>query len=187
MPATKVPKTAKRVFKGVIFDVYHWQQKMFRGPSKTFEIIKRQDTVVVLATVKDKIVVIKEQQPSMDWYYSTPAGRMDVPGETPKQTAARELLEEAGLKTKKMTLWKVEQINGKVIHNVYHFVARDCYKVADQTLDAGEKIEVKLLTYDQFLALAKGDRYYRSDFMIDMLQALVDKQAYRKLKKVIFG
>ncbi len=37
----KIPPNAKRVFKGIIFDVYQWQQKMFDGSKETFEMLKR--------------------------------------------------------------------------------------------------------------------------------------------------
>ena len=36
----KVPKQAKRVFKGVIFDVYQWEQEMFDGTKEIFEKLK---------------------------------------------------------------------------------------------------------------------------------------------------
>lgn len=34
----KIPSTAKRVFKGIIFDVYRWEQEMFDETTSTFEI-----------------------------------------------------------------------------------------------------------------------------------------------------
>ncbi len=187
MPHTKVPKHAKRVFKGIIFDVYQWQQKMYDGKKTTFEVAKRQNTVIVVATVKNKIVIIKQKQPAMDWFYSVPAGRMDQPGETPKQTALRELLEETGLKPKRIKLWRVIQKTGKVVHNIYFFVAQDCAKVAKQKLDSGEDIKVKYLTFEQFLKLSDNPRVYQSEFLIDMLKARLNPKLKQSLKKTIFG
>jgi ADP-ribose pyrophosphatase len=119
MPATRVPKHAKRVFKGVIFNVWQWPQKMYDGSTKTFEIITRHHTVVVIPEMNGKIVIIKQQQPRMKWFYSVPAGRMDVPGESPKEAALRELREETGLKPTRMKLWKKIPNTGKVVHNLY--------------------------------------------------------------------
>ncbi len=186
MPATQVPNHAKRVFKGVIFDVYHWKQKMFDGSKKTFEIIKRQHTVLVVATVKNKIVILKQKQPAMEWFYSVPSGRMDIPGEGPKQTALRELLEETGLKPKRMKLWRTVRHTGKVVFNVYIYVAQDCVKVAKQQLDQGEKITVKYLTFEQLLKLAAHERFYEGELQKDFLLAKLNKSIKRKLKKVIF-
>src|SRR6185503_17025636 len=102
-----IPKNAKRVFKGIIFDVYQWQQKIYDGSHRTFEKIKRQDTVVVLATTDDKKIIIQKQiQPGYNWFLSSPSGRMDKPGESPRQCALRELLEETGMKPRKIFLWK---------------------------------------------------------------------------------
>jgi hypothetical protein len=62
---TKIPKKARRVFKGVIFDVYHWPQKMFDNSTVTFEMLKRADTLQVIAITPDKkILLLKEQQPT---------------------------------------------------------------------------------------------------------------------------
>ncbi len=38
---------AKRVFKGVRFDVYQWKQKRYDGTKATFELIKRADSIIV--------------------------------------------------------------------------------------------------------------------------------------------
>lgn len=187
MPATKIPKHAKRVFKGVIFDVYHWRQKMFDGGTKTFEIVRRQDTVLVLATVNNKIVVIKQKQPAMDWFYSVPAGRMDEPDETPKQAALRELLEETGLRPKRMKLWQRQRHTGKVVFNVYIYVAQDCTKVAKQQLDWGEKIMVKYVTFEQLLKLASHPKFYSGELQTIFLLARLNKTAKRHLKKAIFS
>lgn len=35
-----IPSFAKKVFKGIMFDVYQWQQKMFEGKLETFEKMK---------------------------------------------------------------------------------------------------------------------------------------------------
>jgi len=36
--ARLVPEEAKLVFKGIIYDVYQWEQKMFDGTFSTFEM-----------------------------------------------------------------------------------------------------------------------------------------------------
>jgi ADP-ribose pyrophosphatase len=42
-----IPENAKKVFDGIIFDIYQWEQEQFDGTIKTFEKAKRPDTVVV--------------------------------------------------------------------------------------------------------------------------------------------
>lgn len=47
--AKLLPKEAKKVFSGVISEVYQWPQKLFDGTTATFEMIKRPDTVKIVA------------------------------------------------------------------------------------------------------------------------------------------
>ena len=186
-----LPKSAKRVFKGKIFDVYQWRQKMFDGSYKIFERVKRQDTVIIIATIKNKIVILKQKQPDTGWYYSNPAGRMDIPGEKPLVAAKRELLEETGMVAKKLFLWKKIKKTGKVIHTVYFYIARDCKKVAEQKLDAGEKIKVELISFEDYLKLTDDPRShvraYLQESLIDMYKARLYPKYKKYLKKVMFG
>ena len=55
----KIPQQAKKVFKGTIFSVYQWQQKMFDGTFQTFEMLKRAYTIEVIASAGDKIFMIR--------------------------------------------------------------------------------------------------------------------------------
>lgn len=188
MPATKIPKHAKRVFKGVIFDVYQWPQKMFDGSIRTFEVTRRQDTVIIIPVMKNrKIAITKQKQPAMDWFYSVPAGRLDIPGEKPRQTAIRELREEAGLKPGKMKLWKTLCHRGKVMFNIYYFIAQDCIKVGPQELDGGEKIKIEYVSFEDFLKLSSNPRVYESELTIDLLRARLDSRKKVELKKAIYN
>lgn len=56
----KIPEDAKLVFKGVIFDVYQWEQEMFDGTYETFEAIKRVGTVQIIPTIGDKALPLSQ-------------------------------------------------------------------------------------------------------------------------------
>lgn len=49
--AKLLPKEAKKVFSGVISEVYQWPQELFDGTTATFEMIKRPDTVKIVAVL----------------------------------------------------------------------------------------------------------------------------------------
>lgn len=52
------------MFKGVIFDVYQWEQEMFDGTTQTFEKLKRPDTIMVIPVTEDgKIILTEQEQP----------------------------------------------------------------------------------------------------------------------------
>ena len=46
--AKLVPADADKVFEGVIYDVYHWDQTLYDGSKAKFEMLKRPDTVVII-------------------------------------------------------------------------------------------------------------------------------------------
>jgi ADP-ribose pyrophosphatase len=139
-----LPENAKRVFKGQIFDVYQWQQEVFDGTTETFEMLKRADTLKVLAIKDGKIVVLHEEQPHQPPFIDIPGGRHDYDKETELEAAQRELLEETGMTFETWKLVSVVQPHSKIDWFVYLYIATDFKSQTDQKLDAGEKIEVQL-------------------------------------------
>lgn len=183
-----IPKQAKRVFKGTVFDIYQWKQKMFDSSTVIFERAKIWNGASVIATVGDKIVILKQRQPAIkNWFYSIAGGYLDKPGESAKAGALRELLEETGLKPKSIKLWKTFTHGGRVSSTTYFFIARDCKKVAPQNLDAGEKIEIKYVTFEQFLRLSDNPRFSHRDLIVEMLRARLSPRAKKDFRKQIFG
>lgn len=147
----KIPEHAKCVFRGVIFDIYQWQQEMYDGTTATFELAVRPSTVVVIPVSGETVYYAEQEQPGKPAFLSLFGGRID-PGETPEQTAQRELMEEAGLTAESIEPYFVHSILGKITWNIHYFIARDCVKIAEQNLDGGEKITVKTTSIDQFIA-----------------------------------
>jgi 8-oxo-dGTP pyrophosphatase MutT (NUDIX family) len=94
--AHPVPDSAERVFKGIIYEVYHYPQTMFDGSTRTFEMLKRPDTIEALAIKDGKIVAIIDEQPGRAPQFTLPGGRHDVESETELDCAKRELHEETG-------------------------------------------------------------------------------------------
>jgi 8-oxo-dGTP pyrophosphatase MutT (NUDIX family) len=148
--ARLVPEHAERVFKGIIYDVYHWEQEMFDGSMQTFEMLKRPDTVEIIAIKDGKVVVLNEQQPGRDPYLCLPAGRHDHEDEDELAAARRELREETGLTFRTWRLLAVTQATTKIEHFWYIFLATDFEAQIKQQLDVGEKISVELWDYAKF-------------------------------------
>lgn len=146
----KIPKQAKKVFNGIIFDIYHWEQERFDGSKTTFEMLKRTDAVRIIPTQGGKIIINKETQPGIKETLGTFGGRIDS-DESPLECAKRELLEEAGMKSADWELIDTyEPYYEKIDFTVHTYVAHDCIKEAEQNLEAGEKIEILLLTFEEF-------------------------------------
>jgi len=188
-PSSKqpTPENAKRVFKGVIFDVYQWDVKGYDGSIKTFEKIKRHDTAMIVPVTEDgKIIVGLQEQPGKKPFVGLVGGRIEE-GEDALAAARRELLEETGYEAKEWLLFDAVQPISKIDWAVYTFVAKGCKKVGEQNLDGAEKIELRLIDFDEFLDMATRDEFGDYELKIRMLEAKADPQKMEEIKKVILG
>jgi 8-oxo-dGTP pyrophosphatase MutT (NUDIX family) len=147
-----IPNDAKKVFSGVIFDVYQWEQELYDGTTATFEKLDRPDTVEMIAGTKGGRVLLLEQKQSHidEMFLSLPGGRVD-PGEGPKQAIERELMEETGFEASDIELHKTWDPSDKINQTVHVFIGRGCEQVAEQNLGPGEDIDVKLVSLRKFL------------------------------------
>jgi ADP-ribose pyrophosphatase len=179
----KIPQQAKLVFKGIIFSVYQWQQEQFDGSYQTFEAIQRGGTVQIIPTFKDKILLSYEEQPMKPKTFTFFGGKMDE-NEDPLTTAKRELKEETGMESDDWELLKEYDSKGNIDWNTYLFIARNCKKVDKQHLDAGERIEIKTVTFEEFLRIVSEEAFWgMPQIIIDILRIRLDIQQQNKLKE----
>lgn len=181
----RIPKHAKSVFKGEIFEVFQWPQKMYDGSTATFEMLKRPDTVQIIpSTVNDRILICKQKQPQFkSYFYSLFGGRVDK-NETPLQTAKRELREESGYASNDWELFKKYNPYSKTEWVVYVYLARNCQKIAKQNLDSGEKIKILKIDFDQFFRLLMTQTFFAKDFAMDVLKMKINGKLNAFKKKL---
>lgn len=179
---SKLPKHAERVFQGVLFDVYQWDQTMFDGSTERFEMLRRPDTSAVVASVDGKIMMQIEEQPDSGPFLSTPGGRCNE-GESRLECAKRELLEETGYASDEWELLTEIRPHGKIEWTIAVYAARNCRKVQEPHVDAGEKIEPKFLTFEEFL-MTPDDPMFRTWELTELiLRARLEPQRMADLRK----
>ena len=171
----KIPPQAKKVFTGEIFEVYQWPQKMFDGSVATFEMLKRPNTLQIIPTLGNKIILAKEEQPTKSMDFTLLGGRQE-PNEDPIRGAKRELLEESGLSSENWENYGVFSPIHKMEWDIYYFVARDCQKIAQQKLDGGEKIELIEVNFNDFIDIVLSENFWGSDLVLRVAKLKLDNK-----------
>ena len=185
-----IPEKAKKVFSGVIFDVYQWEQEMYDGSVEIFEKLDRPDTVeIIMTTPEGKLLIQRQQQPDHDeWFLCVSGGRMDK-GEKPIESAKREMLEETGCTSDDWELLDTYCGSSKINWDLYVYVARNCKRILEQELDVGERIELMEVTFDEFIQMVDSKQINRIAESIRewCIRASYDKTKYNELKQKIYG
>ncbi|GAB4141883.1 MAG: NUDIX hydrolase [Patescibacteria group bacterium] len=187
-----IPSDATKVFSGVVFDVYQWQQKLFDGSFGTFEIIKRRNTCVVLAIMEDKkIILIEDENPFKKIrFVALPEGRAE-PDETPIETAKRELEEETGFISENFLPWFVfPSTQTKLEWNQYFFVAKNCVLGGNgQKQDAGENIKLKFVSFDEFIEMVKNGTIRDTEILETFAEKNLDltEEKIEEMRRMVFN
>lgn len=181
----QVPDEAKLVFKGIIFSVYQWQQMMFDGSTATFEMLKRTNTIQVIATQNHKILMSRQSQPNKADYHSLFGGRAEE-NEDPLVTAKRELLEESGLVSDDWELFNVYNPAYKMQWDIYFYIARNCKKIQEAKPDAGEQIQTLECSFEEFVNLVQSGDYLAKDLALDLFR-MEKEGSLETFKRRLFG
>ena len=183
----KIPKQAKKVFSGILYDVYHWEQKLPGNHYKTFEGVKKLDTVVVLATSGNKVILVEEKRVGARMEIGAAGGHVER-GEKPLHAAKRELLEESGYASSKWKLLDVWDHSSLTIDQKnYFYAACDCKEVSDMRLEDGEVITPLKFNFEQMISMAKKSKKF-SRYVGSYLRESCKSGASKKMfKNVLFG
>ncbi|MCA9497441.1 MAG: NUDIX domain-containing protein [Nanoarchaeota archaeon] len=182
----KIPDNAKCVFKGILFDVYQWEQKLFDGSYQTFETVKRIPSVQIIATTKEnKVIILKEEQPHVGSFISVPGGRVER-GDSEIETVHKELKEELGMKSDDIELWTTKNLGSKIEWTSNFFIARNCIEYCNTQLEAGEKIEREDLTFDAFIVETQKNEFRNKELANMIFRIIHTEGELEKFRKKLF-
>jgi len=176
----------KQVFQGKIFSVWQWEQQLYDGTSKTFEHVTRTDAVRVIGVMPDKkILLIWDEQPDREGVFGMAGGQVDA-GEIPAEAAKREFLEETGYSVGTLTPLTSQTMPGRVVFNIHYFIGRNLQKIQEPQQSPGEKISLRLCTFDEFLALGQNESLRDLRIRITLLEAQLDPKKKEMLYNMLY-
>ena len=171
---TETVLESKQVYDGSRIKVRVDDVEMADGRKARREVVEHPDAVVILALREDGSIAFVRQ-----WRHATgrpllelPAGRVDL-GESPAETARRELREEVGLDPARLDFARGFYVAPGFANEFLHgFIARDCTEApleadedeelivewmhlgdAIERVESGEIIDAKSVILIQYLAL----------------------------------
>lgn len=182
-----IPRHAKKVFSGKIFDVYQWQQTMYDGSKLTYEKVKRLPTVGIFpVTSEGKIILTKQSQAGIGSFISAIGGKVER-HQSVKEAGKVELLEEAGMSAKNWKLWFKQETPGKYVWDIYNYIVKDFQKTTQPTPEAGEIIELFEVTFDEFIDIALNDNRFRDFEVTHKILRVVYEEKVEELREEFLG
>ncbi|MFL6129193.1 MAG: NUDIX domain-containing protein [Mycobacteriales bacterium] len=152
--------------------------RMPGGGTATRQVVEHVGAVGIVALDSaGQVVLIRQyRHPVRDWLIELPAGLLDVPGEPPWQTAARELVEEAGLRAERWhTLVDLRPSPGLSEEAIRVYLARDLTEVSEADRHVGTEEETDLgvhrLPLDQAVAAVFTGAVQNSSAVAGLLAA----------------
>lgn len=183
----RVPQGAQTVFQGELFSIVQWEQRLYDGSTTLFEKAVRPDYAGVLAVTSDNTILITHQeQPGIEPFIALPGGVVE-PGETAFETAKRELLEETGYECEDLALWYALEPSSRVAWTLHQYIAWGCTKVAEPSPDAGERITVQTISFEELLELCYEPRFRDRELALQLLQAQRTAATKTALYDLVFG
>ncbi len=150
---------SEMIYQGKVFGLRRDEVEEPSGLRATREVITHPGSVVVLPVLPDgKIVMIRQYRHATRQYmWELVAGRKE-PEETPKQGAARELLEETGYRARKFKVFlDVFPTPGFLEERMYLLLAEGLTAGAAQP-EEDEKIEVRAYRVNELKQMIKSGR-----------------------------
>lgn len=141
----------------------------------TYEAPGLRHGAVVAITEDRQVVLIEQFRPGPEKIVDDLPGGNIKDGEDPEKGVTRELLEETGYQAGRVT--HLGDHSKDDYHNATwsFYLAEDCRKIADQNLDEGEFVQVKLVSIKDFL-----DKALRGE----IADAAAVLMAYNRLQEI---
>ena len=154
------PEMTRRViFRGLKIDLALQQVVLRDGTTAEREVVLHRGAVALVPMVDDRhVCLVRNRRYAVDrTLLEVPAGTID-PGETPDQTAERELLEETGYQAgriRRIREWYVSP--GVMNERMYLYLCEDL-RPGPVDHQPDEELETVVVTWDEAMAMVEDGR-----------------------------
>jgi len=169
---TEHPLELKTVYRGKLLHVQEDTVRLPDGSTSRREYIVHPGAAVMLAMPDPQSVIMERQYryPLRAHVYELPAGKIDS-GESPLDTAKRELLEETGYRAADWRhLLTTYPVVGYSNERIELYLARELEYVGHR-LDEGEFLDVFTLSLEEALAWVRSGRICEAKTVMGLLLA----------------
>ncbi len=164
---------SRAAYRGRLLQLNEDEVELPGGGRARREYVVHPGAALILPLFEDGSVLLERQfrYPAGDHFYELPAGKFD-PGESPLETARRELLEETGyVAAEWRALGKLHPCIGYSNEVIELFVARKLEVQGGQRLDEGEFLEILRLPLQEAVAWVRSGRINDMKTMLGLLMA----------------
>lgn len=139
--------SSKQIYSGPVFGIRRDEVIEPSGVRTSREVITHPGSVVVLPVLPDgKIILIRQyRHATRQFLWELVAGRMDG-GETPRQAAARELIEETGYRAKRFRIFLDFFPTPGFLEEHMYILLAEGLTASEAEPEEDEKIRVKAFT-----------------------------------------
>jgi ADP-ribose pyrophosphatase len=137
------PLGGETAFEGKTFSVRVERFRHADGEEVEREIVRRQDAAAIVAYDDEHVWLVRQpREATLQYTLELPAGKIDVEGESPLQTAQRELAEEIGREAEDWAEVCSYYASSGYTDELVHVFAATGLRPSDTEPDPGERIEV---------------------------------------------
>jgi len=137
------PLGGETAYEGVTFSVSVEHFRHEDGETVVREIVRRQDAAAIVAWDDEHVWLVRQPREALlEYTLELPAGKLDVEGESPLQTAQRELAEEIGREADEWQPVVAFHPSTGYTDELVHLFAATGLRVVDVAPDPGERIEI---------------------------------------------
>ncbi len=137
------PLGGETAFEGSQFTVRVERFRYADGEEVERELVRRMDAAAVVAYDDEHVWLVRQPREAiLQHTLELPAGKLDVEGESPLQTAQRELAEEIGCEAERWEQVRSYCPSSGYSDEVVHLFAATGLRPSDLEPDPGERIEI---------------------------------------------